>query len=91
MIVALDISVLIGVMDTRDVWHPAALRLHDALLAARLPLVYFDCVLAEASSTLARRLREQRREQELPGLLHRLMAEFPPEQLTWLFRIAGIR
>ena len=32
-----------------------------------------------------RRLREQRRAQELPGLLERLRAEFPPEQLTWLF------
>jgi predicted nucleic acid-binding protein len=85
MLVAIDTSVLIGVLDAHDVWHAAALRLHDALLVARLPLVYFDCVLAEASSTLARRLREQRRAQELPGLLERLRAEFPPEQLTWLF------
>jgi predicted nucleic acid-binding protein len=79
MLVAIDTSVLIGVLDAHDVWHAAALRLHDALLVARLPLVYFDCVLAEASSTLARRLREQRRAQELPGLLERLRAEFPPE------------
>lgn len=85
MIVALDTSVLIGVLDVRDVWHPAAIRLHDTLIAVQLPLVYFDCVLAEASSTLARRLREQRREQELTELLDRLMAEFPPEMLTWLF------
>jgi predicted nucleic acid-binding protein len=85
MLVALDTSVLIGVADARDVWHPAALRLHDALLAARLPLIYFDCVLAEASSTLTRRLREQRRNQELTGLLKWLLAACPPEQLTWLF------
>jgi predicted nucleic acid-binding protein len=62
MLVAIDTSVLIGVLDARDVWHPAALRLHNALLAVRLPLVYFDCVLAEASGTVARRMREQRRE-----------------------------
>jgi predicted nucleic acid-binding protein len=85
MSIALDTSVLIGVLDARDVWHPAALRLHDALIAAQLPLVYFDCVLAEASSTLARRLREQRRVQAFTALLDRLMIEFPSEMLTWLF------
>ena len=85
MLVAIDTSVLIGVWDARDVWHAVALRLHDALLAERLPLIYFDCVLAEASSTLARRLREQRRAHELPGLLAQLRAAFPPACLTWLF------
>jgi hypothetical protein len=76
------------VLDARDVWHPAALRLHDALIAAQLPLVYFDCVPAEASSTLARCLREQRRVQEFTPLLDRLMIEFPSEMLTWLTRVA---
>jgi predicted nucleic acid-binding protein len=42
-------------------------------------------VLAEAASTLVRRLREQRREQEIHGLLDRLEAELPPETTTWLF------
>jgi predicted nucleic acid-binding protein len=83
--VALDTSMLIGMLDVRDVWHAAALHLHDAVIAAQLPLVYFDCTLAEASSTLARRLREQRRVPEVTVLLDRLMVEFPPEMLTWIF------
>jgi predicted nucleic acid-binding protein len=85
MVIAIDTSVLIGMLDTRDVWHSAALQVQGALLAAQLAPVYFDCILAEAASTLVRRLREQRREQEIPGLLDRLEAELPPETMTWLF------
>jgi predicted nucleic acid-binding protein len=59
MIIAIDTSVLIGILDTRDVWHSAALQVQGALLPAQLAPVYFDCVLAEAASTLVRRLREQ--------------------------------
>ena len=77
MSVALDTSMLIGVLDVHDVWHSAALHLYDALIAAQLPLVYFDCTLAEASSTLARRLREQRRVPQFTALLDRLIDERP--------------
>lgn len=84
MIIAIDTSVLIGMLDTRDVWHSAALQVQGALLTAQLAPVYFDCVLAEAVSTLIWRLREQRREQEIPGFLDRLEAELPPEATTWL-------
>ena len=85
MVIAIDTSVLIGMLDTRDVWHSAALQMQGALLAAQMLPVYFDCVLAEAVSTLVRRLREQRREQDISSLLDRLDAELPPETLTWLF------
>ena len=37
MSVALDTSMLIGVLAVRGVWHPAALYLHDVLIAAQLP------------------------------------------------------
>lgn len=84
-LVVIDTSVLIGLIDARDVWHPAAHQLQGALQAARLEPVYFECVVAEALSALARRLREQRRVQELPGLVDRIEATLPPDQLTWLF------
>jgi len=84
-LVAIDTSVLIGLIDARDVWHSAALQLQAALRAAQLAPVHFECTVAEALSTLARRLREQRRVQELPGLFDRIEATLPPEQLTWVF------
>ena len=40
-------------------------RRQGALHAAQWAAIYFDCVVAEAISTLTRRLREQRRPQEL--------------------------
>ncbi len=84
-LVAIDTSVLIELVDARDVWHSAALQLQTALRAAQLAPVHFDCTVAEALSTLARRLREQRRAQELPGLFDRIEVSLPPAQLTWLF------
>jgi predicted nucleic acid-binding protein len=84
-LVAIDTSVLIGLVDARDVWHSAALQLQTALRTAQLAPVHFDCTVAEALSTLARRLREQRRAQELSGLFARIETTLPPEQLTWLF------
>jgi predicted nucleic acid-binding protein len=84
-LVAIDTSVLIGLIDARDVWHRAALQLEAALRAARLAPVHFECTVTEALSTLARRLREQRRVQELPALFDRIEATLPREQLTWLF------
>jgi predicted nucleic acid-binding protein len=84
-LVAIDTSVLIGLVDARDVWHRAALQLQTALSAAQLAPVHFDCTVTEALSTLARRLREQRRAQELPTLFARIEATLPAEQLTWVF------
>src|SRR5437879_6122710 len=85
MVIAIDTSVLIGILDARDVWHRAAIELQGALQAVQWASIYFDCVVAEAISTLTRRLREQRRLPELASLLDRLEAELPPETLTWLF------
>ena len=45
----------------------------------------FDCVLAEAISTLARRTHEKRRTAQLPALLAQLKAEFPTKSILWLY------
>jgi len=84
MRIAIDTSVLIGLLDSQDIWHVPAVSLQEAIVAARLGPVYFDCTLAEAISTMARRLREKHRETELSRLLDRLSAEFPAEAITWI-------
>ena len=54
------------------------------ILSARLEPIYFDCVLAEAVSTVARRLREKRRSADLTRFLNRIVADFQPEVITWI-------
>ena len=84
MQIGIDTSVIVGLLDSRDTWHASAVKLQEALTAAGLSPVYFDCTVAETVSTMARRLREKRREAELPDLLDRLSARFPPETITWI-------
>lgn len=81
---ALDTSVLLGLFDSQDLWHTQATALVDALERADRTLFYFDCVLAEMISALARRLHEKRREADLDDLLSEIMARCPPERITWI-------
>ena len=62
--VTLDTSVLVGLMDSRDVWYPSAVVLRDALKSAEMKMVYFDCVVSEAINVLARRGKERKRSSE---------------------------
>jgi predicted nucleic acid-binding protein len=48
MQIVIDTSALIGLLDSQDIWHPAAVSIQRSIIAARLELVYVDCVLAEA-------------------------------------------
>ncbi|MGD8623209.1 MAG: type II toxin-antitoxin system VapC family toxin [Anaerolineae bacterium] len=84
MDIAFDTSVLIGLLDPQDLWHPQAVALYDALRSAGFTGVYFDCAIAETISTATRRLREKKRADEIAPLLGRLNASFPPESLTWI-------
>lgn len=83
-IVAIDANVLVGLLDERDKWHGTAIALRDALDKADVELVYFDCVLNEAISVLARRTREQRRPEQLDALLDRLATLIPVRDITWI-------
>jgi predicted nucleic acid-binding protein len=84
MLISIDTSVVVGLLDSRDHWHSTATSLQAALIGAGFAPVYFDCTVTEAVSTLARRLREKQREVELPDLWQRLSMTLPENTLTWV-------
>jgi predicted nucleic acid-binding protein len=82
--VAIDSNVLVALIDRRDKWHVAANVLLSTLKERGLQPVYFDCVLNETISVLARRAEEQRRSEELPALLAQLLTQVPREIIVWV-------
>lgn len=82
--VALDSSVLVGLLNPRDTWHQRAIALRDAMQGADVELLYFDCVVGETISVVARRLEEQGRTAEFVQLLGRLRAQIAPTIITWI-------
>lgn len=84
MFIVVDTSVLIGMPNPRDIWHPQAETLSAALRNTGFTLLNFDCAVAEAASTLVRRLHEQKRSTEVPAMLDALNAQIPPRVITWI-------
>ena len=82
--VVIDTSVLVGLIDREDTWHDAAGTLRNALKASQVRLVYFDCVVNEAISVLARRAKERKHVDQFPDLLERLLSQVPQESITWI-------
>jgi predicted nucleic acid-binding protein len=83
--VAVDSSVLVGLINPRDLWRDRALALRDALLTAGAELLYFDCVVTESISAAVRRLHEKGRSAEVEPLLRRLNSQIPRGTITWIF------
>jgi predicted nucleic acid-binding protein len=81
---AIDTNVLVALVDSRDHWHASAHALREALQGRGADLVYFDPVLNEAISVLARRAQEQGRSSQFADLLDTLTHQVPPEAITWL-------
>jgi hypothetical protein len=84
MQVAVDASVLVALLNPRDIWRDQSIALEHALLEAGNTPVYFDCVAMEAVSAAARRLREKGRAAEVPALIDRLNDRVPHENLAWV-------
>jgi len=82
--IGVDTSVLIGLLDPKDLWHEPATALKWALKARHADVAVFDCVLAEAISTMARRIYEKRRTADLDRLLMRLLADYPEDGILWV-------
>jgi len=83
--VVIDTNILVALVDRLDKWHASAEALREAFKAKNAGLVYFDPVINEAFSVLARRAQEQRRSrQEVSGLLDTLTHLVPKEAITWV-------
>jgi predicted nucleic acid-binding protein len=82
--IGIHTSVLIGLLDPKDVWHEPAMALKQALKEHSADVAVFDCVLAEAISTMARRIHEQRRTADLDRLVARILTDFPTEDILWV-------
>lgn len=84
MQVAIDSSLLVGLLVPNDLWHPRAVALQDALAASGHTVLYFDCVAAESASVAARRLHERGLGTEIGTLMARLEVHVPPASITWI-------
>lgn len=84
MEVAIDSSVLVGLINPRDLWRDKAIALRHALLDHKVELYYFDCVVAESISVVARRLNEQGHLADVKVLFDELNIHIPVAAITWI-------
>jgi len=82
--VAIDSSVLVGLINPRDLWRAQAVALRQSLLVAGAELCYFDCVVVESVSAAVRRLHERGRIADVATLLDRLNVQVPTSTITWI-------
>lgn len=83
--IVIDTSVLVGLLNPRDMWHPRAQLLHDAILKIDVTPIYFDCAVSEAIGTAIRRLQEKRSNHEMLPLFDFLHILLPQRKLSWIF------
>jgi len=84
MDVAIDSSVLVGLLVPNDLWHAQAVALWEAIKAAGHIGLFLDCVAAESISAATRRLHEKGRLAEVASLLDRLKVQVPGDTITWI-------
>jgi predicted nucleic acid-binding protein len=83
--VIVDANFLVALMDERDVWHPKAVTLLNALRTKEAKAVYLDCVLNEVISVLGRRFEERGRTNEFSAVLKKLKILVPERLITWVY------
>jgi predicted nucleic acid-binding protein len=86
--VALDTVILAALLDSRDKWHQSAVAIRDSLKSVEAEIFYFDPVINEVVSVLARRLGEQQRVEQFVSLLDQLQGLIPADKITWVSPLA---
>jgi len=80
-----DANFLVALVDERDVWHPKAVTLLNALRIRGAKAVHLDCVLNEVISVLGRRFEETGRTNEFDGALRKLKKKVPDRSITRVY------
>jgi len=83
--VIVDTSVLVALMDAKDVWHGEATAIASGLVGSAAELIYFDCVMNETVSVLARRLAAAQGEAAFGMALRALRNSVRNENVTWVY------
>ena len=83
MRVAIDSSVLVGLLLPSDLWHHAGHALMRAVRSSGHTPIYLDCVAAESASAVLRRLHEKRHA-SVGEALDSLARQVPLEDITWV-------
>ncbi len=81
---AIDSNVLVALVDRQDKWHAQAKALLETIIEKEIDVIYFDCVLNETVSVMARRSEEQKRSAQFSVLLDELRKRVPEELITWI-------
>lgn len=84
MKVAIDSSVLVGLINPCDLWRDKAIALRRALLDHEAELYYFDCVVAESISVVVGRLKEKGFLADVEVLFDQLSIRMPVTSITWI-------
>ncbi len=83
--IIVDSNFVMGLVDVHDKWNAQANRMHETFKRRKWSTVYFDCVICEAASALARRLEEKGRAEEFSFFMERIKQMAPKEKITWVY------
>jgi len=84
MRISVDTSMLVALIDSHDKWHLQAVAIRDVLKSTGAEVLYFDCVVNETVTVLARRLLERGRSDHFGPLLSRLEDVVSDAKITWV-------
>ena len=85
MKIAIDTSLLVGLLVPNDSWHEKSLSVWEIIRADSHEPIFFDCVALETISIVSRRLNEKGLSSEFKPFLLKMTHEVPKVLITWLF------
>jgi len=82
--IIIDTNILVALIDENDKWHKHALKIRDALKEENAEFIFFDCVINETVTVIARRLEEKGITENFPLILSKLESLLSEQNITWI-------